>query len=382
VPKVGFSLSEDLYKVLESVAKGRGISVHQLVKEIVELHVLKLTSQVNLGKLTSQVNLASLPENDPQVNLTKLTSEDSKLTSQVNLVKLTSENPRLTCEVNLSKLTSDNARLTSQVNLTKLTSANGSQDQVSDELVKRIEALEQRLDALAKDVRKLQDLTIAYTGKSDQVLQRLSQVVELLQQVAESLRQGSEKVSEERQRVSEGSRKKEARREKGSACEWLKEELAIFESDIADRIRDRDRFFTKIARVCNGIVVEGAKERVAIEKGFWQSFLDKLSKIDTSDEEKVKALLDPLEFRLFTVLKESALIIFDANERRWKPVFKPSTTNTSTSSSSTGSEGSAMATGSDTSNSAERRYRKKQYEEDESWLLQYVEIGDAEAVKH
>jgi EAL domain-containing protein (putative c-di-GMP-specific phosphodiesterase class I) len=144
VPKVGFSVSEDLYKVLESVAKGRGISVHQLVKEIVELHALKLTSQVNL---------ASLPENGTQVNLDKLTSENSKLTSQVNLTKLTSDSVRLT-------------------------SANESQDQASDELVKRIEALEQRLDVLAKDVRKLQDLIIAYTGKSDQVLQRLSQVVE------------------------------------------------------------------------------------------------------------------------------------------------------------------------------------------------------------
>jgi hypothetical protein len=42
-----------------------------------------------------------------------------------------------------------------------------------------------------------------------------------------------------------------------------------------------------------------------------------------------------------------------------------------------------MAIGSDTGNSAERRYRKKRgEEEDESWLLQYVEISDAEAVKH
>ena len=345
MPKVGFSISEDLYKALVSIARARGVSVHQLVKEIVELHALKLTSQVNL---------ASLPENGAQVNLSKLTSENPRLTSQVNLPKLTSEN--------------------------------GSQNQAGGELAKRLEVLEHRLDALAKDIRRLQDLIIAYTGKADQVLQRLSQVVELLQQVAESVRQGSAKVSGEEQKVSEKSAKpeqKRQRREKADACERLKKELAIFESDIADRIRDRGRFFAKIARTCNGIVVEGARERVAIEKSFWQQFLDKLSKIDTSDEEKIKSMLDPLEYRLFTVLKESALIIFDASERRWKPASKPSTTNTSTSSSNADSEGGAMATGSDTSNSAERRHRKKRgEEEDESWLLQYVETSDAKAVKH
>jgi DNA repair exonuclease SbcCD ATPase subunit len=273
------------------------------------------------------------------------------------------------------------------------------EDLDSNELVKRLESLEKSVAELREAVsalekglkdftRKQQDLLNAYTSKTDQVLQRLSQVVELLQQVAESLRQGSEKVSEERQRVSEESVKK-ARREKVDACERLKRELAIFESDIADRIRDRDRFFAKIENVCGGIVVEGLKERVAIEKSFWQQFLEKLSKIDTSDDEKIKKSLDSLEYKLFKALKESALIIFDATAKKWIFVEKQKTGTSSgtdagtalpSTSTTNSAVGGATATGSGTSSSTKasasqrkKHYKKRYGEEDESWLLQYVD---------
>jgi uncharacterized protein YoxC len=342
MPVISFSVNDTIYTVLKRVAEEKGLTVTKLAKLVVEGFALHLHGMLNqglsIGILNQRLSMPTLNQQLSDRILNQGLSDPIKNRDTDEAIK----NP-----------------------------------DTDSELAKRIEALEQKLDLVVKELRKQQDLINAYTGKADQVLQRFSQVVEaveardeklgkvveLLSSLVSALRQGSAKVSEERHRVSEESVKK-TRRERIDVCERLKKEPVIFESDIADRIRDRDKFFTKIARTCNGIVVEGLKERVAVEKGCWQQFLDKLGKANTSDEEKIKPMLDPLEFRLFTVLKESALIIFDANERRWKLAFKPSTTNTSTSSSSTGSEGSAMATGSDTSNSAERQYRKKQYEED------------------
>jgi hypothetical protein len=343
VPKVGFSISEDLYKVLESVAKGRGISVHQLVKEIVALHALKLTSQVNLVKLTSQVNLV-------------------KLTSQVNLASLPEND--------------------TQVNFAKLTSENGPQNQAGDELDKRFEDLEQRLD---KRLRRFEDLVNTYTGKTDQVLQRFSLLIEAIESLNEKLvrvvellskQQDLAKLSEERQRVSEERSVKEAGREKRDKCEILRKELAVFESEIGAKIRNRDKFFASLERDCEAVVIECARERVAVEKGFWQSFLDKLSKIDTTDDDKIKRLLGMSEFKLFKVLKESALLYFNASEKRWALAggigIVSSTTKTDTSTESdTTTHGNS--TTKQHSHTKKPHYRKS-YEDDESWLLQYADI--------
>jgi seryl-tRNA synthetase len=348
---------------MELVKRGKsiGLSPHQVAKEIVVSHLLNHSSDINIPhkypNYTSDINIG---------NKYPIYRSDTYVEHKY---------PTYISDINIAN--------------------KAGQDPDNDKLLEKLEAFDKRL-------RRLEDLINAYTGKSDQVLQRLSQLVEsqekvaeLLQQVAEFLRQGSAKVSEERQRVS-GESERKAKREKVDACERLKRELAIFESDIADRIRDRDRFFAKIENVCGGIVVEGARERIAIEKSHWQQFLEKLSKISTNDEEKIKAVLDPLEFRLFTVLKESALIIYNASERRWKLTFKPST-DTSASNTSTDAESgtrspgtgtsnstapSTVASNSSTSNSTEKRYRKRRgEEEDESWLLQYVEINDVEAAK-
>jgi len=236
------------------------------------------------------------------------------------------------------------------------------EDPSNGELLERLEALEKSVvelrdavNALAKEfkdfTRKQQDLLNTYTSKTDQVLQRFSQlievaesrderldkVVELLQKLVEFLKQGSAKVSEEKQRVSG----KSARRREDK-CENLKKELVLFESEIYGKIRDRDAFFTSLERDCEAIIIEGARERVAVEKSFWQQFLEKLSKIGT-DDDKIKKILDNVEYKLFKTLRESALILFDAVEKKWKPV-------------------TSIAT------STENKHNK----EGESWLLQYA----------
>jgi hypothetical protein len=174
--------------------------------------------------------------------------------------------------------------------------------------------------------------------------------------------EGKPRASEgaEKQRASEkpvksaGSEKKK----KPDVCEILKEQLALFESDVARKgtVKDRDAFFSKIENVCGDVVVECTRERVAVEKGFWSQFLDKLSKIDTSDDDKIKKQLDPLEFKLFKALKESALIIYSTTEKKWKPAIKPSTKSSTTKQESSASQ---------------HNEKRREYEGD-SWLQQYA----------
>lgn len=154
--------------------------------------------------------------------------------------------------------------------------------------------------------------------------------------------EGKPRASEgaEKQRVSE----KGAKREKTTVCEILGKQLVLFESEVADKIRNRDAFFSAIERRCNDVVIEGAGERIAVEKSYWQQFLEKLSKIKISSDDEVKKQLDPLDFKLFKVLKESALIIFDANEKKWELIVEHS----------------------------KKSGKKQSEEEDYSWLLQYA----------
>ena len=230
-----------------------------------------------------------------------------------------------------------------------------------DEFVQKVvDLLEKRLS------RKIQDQLNPFTSKIDQIAQKQAEFAERLESLEERVKkleeavQSSARASEEKQRVSE----KSAKREKVDKCENLKKEFVLFESEIYGKIRNRDKFFASLERDCGAVIIEGAKERIAVEKAFWQQFLDKLSKIDTSDEERIKSVLDSLEFRLFTALKESVLLVYHASERKWRPAIsitaKPSTATP------------AFSTGKSTESSTKKHYKKHYEEEDESWLLQYA----------
>jgi hypothetical protein len=203
--------------------------------------------------------------------------------------------------------------------------------------------------------------------KQAELAERLESLEERVKRLEEVL-QESVKASE-KPRASERS----VKREKKSACEILKEQLVLFESDIAKRsdIMDRDRLFASIESKCGDIVIEGLKERIAVEKNFWSKFLDKLSKIDTSDDDKIKKHLDPLEFKLFKALKESALLIYNASEKKWRPAISIIAKASSTSSTEASTAIPAGSTGKSTESSTKKHY-KKSYEEGESWLRQYA----------
>jgi hypothetical protein len=198
-----------------------------------------------------------------------------------------------------------------------------------DELVQRVaDLLEKRLS------RKIQDQLNAFTSRVEQVAQRQAEIVERLDALEERVKKLEESATtkEQTSEAPEKQPKKGAKREKPSVCEILDKQLVLFESDVAEKgsVKNRDRYFAAIVSQCGDVVVECAKERIAVEKNFWSQFLDKLSKIDTNNDDKIKKQLDSLELKLFKALKESALIIYDTNEKRWKPVasITASTSNT------------------------------------------------------
>lgn len=238
------------------------------------------------------------------------------------------------------------------------------EDPGNNELSKRLEVLERgvaelrdSVTALAREfkdfARRQQDLINAYTSKTDQTLQRLSQLVEAIESLNEKLDKVIELISKQQEKP-RGSEERSAKRR--SVCEILEEQHVIFESDVVARIRDRESFFVSIESRCNGVVIECSMERVAVEKSFWQSFLSKVNKISVSDDEKIKRELDAVEYRLFKILKESALLIYDAVKRQW--VF---------------AEQKSTSTSTEADNRSKRYYKKKNYEDDESWVLQYVD---------
>lgn len=183
---------------------------------------------------------------------------------------------------------------------------------LSDKLGAVIERLVKVID------RRVQDLVNPYTSRIDEIARRTADVIERLEALEQKLHEVEQKVrTAERPYQAYRSEFREERRERRrSAIEILREQGVIFESEIARRIKDRDTFFSKLER-------EGAKildlqgERIAVDSVFWENFIEKLSSIDTSNDDEIKKMLAPLEYKLFTRLRESALIYFDATQRRW-----------------------------------------------------------------
>jgi predicted DNA-binding ribbon-helix-helix protein len=331
MPVVSFSISNFYYRCLEQMARGRGISISKLLKQIVESHI------------------------DALINNRRLIISD--YISAIN-------NQNIDVSINNAALI--NTDYISAINNKDIDEAIKYPD-TDKELAKRIEHLEKSIaelkdavSVLAKEfkdsIRKQQDLIIAYTGKADQVLQRLSQLTEVVERLVVSgpeAREG-EGYTEKRRYVERGRQKEDmsksakARKGKRDACSILKEQLVVLESEVADKIRNRDVFFASLER-CS-VRIDTARERIAVESGFWEKFVEKLGRVNTNNEEKIAQVLDPLELKLFKTLKESALIAFDAMKKAWILVEKPKTPKVQA---------------------------QVEPQDDESWLLQYVDLDSS-----
>jgi vacuolar-type H+-ATPase subunit I/STV1 len=169
--------------------------------------------------------------------------------------------------------------------------------------------------------RKVLDTMNPFTQKIDDISRKIAIVIERLEALEERVN-GVEEKLKSLEKIPEEIPAKEAGAKKArkTAIEILKEQKVMLERDIASKIRDRDTFFAKLERE-GAIVIEGKDERIAIDPQFWHQLLNKLKDIRTNNDEELKKILEPLEYKVVQKLRESALLVFDSSSKTWNLVM-------------------------------------------------------------
>jgi|SRR5579875_1304037 len=109
---------------------------------------------------------------------------------------------------------------------------------------------------------------------------------------------------------------------KKTAIDIVKERGFLVESKM--NLRNADAFFSKLERGGAKIIETDNDGRIAIDNNFYEKFLKELDKADYTDEKKVVETLNKADKRfveLFKMLRNNAILYFDANERKWKEVL-------------------------------------------------------------
>ncbi len=162
--------------------------------------------------------------------------------------------------------------------------------------------------------RRLQDKLNPFTSKVDDLGKRMADVIERIENLEQKVTNIESQLSSVIRREME--KKEEKVISKKTAIDILREQKVMFERDIASRIKDRDSFFAKLQK-SGAVIVEAKDERIAIENTFWNEFTKKLENIATANEDEIKKILDPIEYKLFSKLRESAIIVYDATLKKW-----------------------------------------------------------------
>lgn len=161
--------------------------------------------------------------------------------------------------------------------------------------------------------RKIQSTVNPFTQKVDEINRRVATIIERLEALEDRMNTLEERIKSAEVQHEEVKEQKKVRK---TAVDILKEQKVMFESEIASKIKDRDTLFARLERG-GAVVIEAKDERIAIDKEFWQSFVQKLKNMKTNNDEELKKMLEPIEFKLLQKLRESALIVFDSSSKSW-----------------------------------------------------------------
>ncbi len=163
--------------------------------------------------------------------------------------------------------------------------------------------------------RRIQDLINPWTAKIDQLASKIADLYERIEALEQRLNEVTNEVKELTKRTHYHAVEQRIVKRR-SAIERLKEQGVVFESEVK-WLRDRDLFFDRLRRE-GAVIIDVGGERVAIDKRFWENFIDKIEKLPTSNEEEIKILLTEPQFKLFKKLREAGLIYFDSTKKCWK----------------------------------------------------------------
>ncbi|MGB9827283.1 ribbon-helix-helix protein, CopG family [Thermosphaera chiliense] len=173
-----------------------------------------------------------------------------------------------------------------------------------------LEKLRQKLE------RRLQDELNKSLSVIDSLRRQLTELYERVDHIESVVKELSEKKAEAKPPppVQRGRAYK-------TGIERLSEDKILFESTLPPRIQ-RDAFFSYLERE-GAVVLKLSRERIAVDRGFWEEFKEKLFKtVTTNKEDEIKQALGEKGFALWRALYDDNLIIYDPKTRVWKPLFK------------------------------------------------------------
>lgn len=179
-------------------------------------------------------------------------------------------------------------------------------------------------DTVAKHVsrveRKLSDVVNAYTARVEELASKIASLHEELDEIKSRIEGFEERLREREEREAREERREAQQTRRATAIDILKQQKVFYESSIYGKIKNRDKFFQKLERE-GAVIISTDRERIAIDRDFWNSFTSKLSRIHSDSEEIIRGVLsDRREIELFEKLKDSGIVIYDATEKRWKLV--------------------------------------------------------------
>uniref|UniRef100_A0A7C2FEZ5 CopG family transcriptional regulator n=1 Tax=Thermosphaera aggregans TaxID=54254 RepID=A0A7C2FEZ5_9CREN len=173
-----------------------------------------------------------------------------------------------------------------------------------------LEKLRQKLE------RRIQDELNKSLSVIDSLRRQLTELYERVDHIESVVKELSEKKAEVKQPppIQRGKTYK-------TGIERLRDDKILFESTLPPRIQ-RDAFFSYLERE-GAVVLKLSRERIAVDKSFWEEFKDKLFKtITTNKEDEIKQVLGEKGYALWRALYDDNLIIYDPKSRSWKPLFK------------------------------------------------------------
>ena len=168
-------------------------------------------------------------------------------------------------------------------------------------VVPAIESMAKRLE------RTIVDLINPFTGKIDELAQRIADLSEKLEK-AETAEERTEPIAEER-----------GRRRGFTAVDRLRSEGVVFEEDLR-WLKAPEKFFQRLERE-GAIVINLGGERVAIDKSFWEKFVSEVEDIKARDPDHALVLVEEKlggkAARLFEKLVRASIAFYDEDLGHW-----------------------------------------------------------------
>jgi len=185
--------------------------------------------------------------------------------------------------------------------------------------VRSLSDVETLMTSIQRMLRSANDTLNAYSALMTEIRNKLTELYEAIDNLSKKIDDISSKMALQQQLPQpqvEVQQPKEKVREKISAIEILKKQNVIYESEIASKIRNRDAFFDKLKRE-GAVVLELKDQRIAVDKAFWEEFLEKVSTLKTNVESEYVKVLGRAGAELLKKLNESGIAIYDVIKKKW-----------------------------------------------------------------